>query len=114
MNNISSSTPEYIVLILSKIIKVLIEPAQYVPLINETTVTNPMNLNDKPFQHEIADKVLECLIERRNTITLSVLLKFHDVYLKYIKICKMQSACLRRNELNISFHGYKTIAERYV
>lgn len=69
---------------------------------------------DDSFRQMIADEIYQRVMEQRDDIVQAVLSKFCDVYLEYIKMSDVISVFAARNNIDVTFHEYETITERFV
>lgn len=111
---IHSTTPEWVIL---KEIERALElqigniPA---PFAIGTALLYPVDIKESSFRHDIADKALERIMERHDTIIMKSCQIFVEICLEYIKMRTVLDVFIGRNNTDVSFHEYRTISERYV
>ncbi|CAC5394944.1 unnamed protein product [Mytilus coruscus] len=64
------------------------------------------------FRNEIADIIHERIMSKKDDIIKIILRRFREVYLEYMEMCDVLNVFAGRNDIDTSFHKYKTITER--
>lgn len=74
-----------------------------------------VDVANRNFRFQVADKVHECIMAKKEELLRHVLKSFCELFLENMnKMCNVLKEFERRNNLSISFHEFKTITERFV